>query len=143
MRTRSNTTSCEMGKVEFKSRDLGSDRCYRFLIFAFAMIWICGCSSKSDIERVAPAAQPVATDSSAAAKVPDTAKPEPPAASPANNTPTSATAPAAGPQDVRPSGPIQFTDVNSQAGIHFKHNSGAFGQKYLPETMGSGACFID
>jgi enediyne biosynthesis protein E4 len=43
----------------------------------------------------------------------------------------------------RPSGPVQFTDVTSQAGIHFKHNSGAFGKKYLPETMGSGACFLD
>ena len=43
----------------------------------------------------------------------------------------------------RPSGPIEFTDVTAQAGIHFKHNSGAFGKKYLPETMGSGACFLD
>jgi enediyne biosynthesis protein E4 len=34
-------------------------------------------------------------------------------------------------------------DVTAQAGIHFKHNSGAFGKKYLPETMGSGVCFID
>ena len=43
----------------------------------------------------------------------------------------------------RPSGPIEFTDVTSKAGIHFKHNTGAFGKKYLPETMGSGACFLD
>src|SRR5579864_4116901 len=43
----------------------------------------------------------------------------------------------------RPSGPIEFADVTAQAGIHFKHNSGAFGKKYLPETMGSGVCFID
>jgi enediyne biosynthesis protein E4 len=43
----------------------------------------------------------------------------------------------------RPSGPIQFIDVTAQAGISFKHNNGAFGKKYLPETMGSGACFID
>ena len=43
----------------------------------------------------------------------------------------------------RPSGAIQFTDVTAQAGIHFKHNSGAFGKKYLPETMGSGVCFLD
>jgi hypothetical protein len=33
--------------------------------------------------------------------------------------------------------------VTAQAGIHFKHNSGGFGKKYLPETMGSGACFLD
>jgi enediyne biosynthesis protein E4 len=44
---------------------------------------------------------------------------------------------------VRSSGPIEFTDVTEQAGIHFKHNSGAFGKKYLPETMGSGTCFLD
>jgi hypothetical protein len=43
----------------------------------------------------------------------------------------------------RPSGPIQFTDITAQAGIHFKHNSGAFGKKYLPETMGSGVCVLD
>ena len=30
-----------------------------------------------------------------------------------------------------------------KAGIHFKHNTGAFGKKYLPETMGSGVCFLD
>jgi enediyne biosynthesis protein E4 len=44
---------------------------------------------------------------------------------------------------VRPSGSVGFTDVTAQAGIHFKHNSGAFGKKYLPETMGSGVCFLD
>jgi len=43
----------------------------------------------------------------------------------------------------RYSGPIQFTDVTVLAGIHFKHNSGAFGKKYLPETVGSGCAFID
>jgi enediyne biosynthesis protein E4 len=43
----------------------------------------------------------------------------------------------------RPSGPIEFVDLTEQAGIHFKHNSGAFGKKYLPETMGSGVCFLD
>jgi hypothetical protein len=43
----------------------------------------------------------------------------------------------------RPAGPIEFVDVTAQAGIHFKHHTGAFGKKYLPETMGSGVCFID
>src|ERR1700730_8884170 len=47
------------------------------------------------------------------------------------------------PAKMRPTGPIEFTDVTSQAGMHFKHNSGAFGGKYLPETMGSGVCFLD
>jgi enediyne biosynthesis protein E4 len=36
-----------------------------------------------------------------------------------------------------------FTDVTSTAGIRFRHNSGAFGRKYLPETMGAGAAFFD
>ena len=36
-----------------------------------------------------------------------------------------------------------LTDVTTQAGIAFRHNSGAFGAKYLPETMGPGAAFID
>ena len=38
---------------------------------------------------------------------------------------------------------IQFREVTSQAGIHFLHNNGAFGRKYLPETMGPGVAFID
>ncbi len=36
-----------------------------------------------------------------------------------------------------------FTDVSAPAGIRFKHNSGAFGKKYLPETLGSGVAFLD
>ncbi|MGH9588813.1 MAG: CRTAC1 family protein [Terracidiphilus sp.] len=44
---------------------------------------------------------------------------------------------------IRPSGPIRFTDATAQAGIDFVRTSGAFGKKYLPETMGSGVCFID
>jgi hypothetical protein len=51
--------------------------------------------------------------------------------------------PQANREAARPSGPIEFVDVTAQAGIHFKHTSGAFGKKYLPETMGSGVCFID
>ena len=38
---------------------------------------------------------------------------------------------------------VRFSDVTSAAGIRFRHNSGAFGKKYLPETMGSGAAFLD
>jgi enediyne biosynthesis protein E4 len=36
-----------------------------------------------------------------------------------------------------------FTDVTAAAGIRFKHNSGAFGKKYMPETLGSGCAFLD
>jgi hypothetical protein len=46
-------------------------------------------------------------------------------------------------ETARPSGPIRFTDITAQAGIHFRHSSGAFGKKYLPETMGSGVCVLD
>jgi enediyne biosynthesis protein E4 len=42
-----------------------------------------------------------------------------------------------------PAQQIHFRDITSQAGIHFVHNNGAFGKKYLPETMGSGCAFID
>ena len=38
---------------------------------------------------------------------------------------------------------ITFRDVTRRAGIHFLHNNGAFGKKYLPETMGPGVAFID
>jgi len=38
---------------------------------------------------------------------------------------------------------FRFTDVTSQAGIQFQHNSGAFGGKFLPETLGSGCAFLD
>lgn len=36
-----------------------------------------------------------------------------------------------------------YVNIAPQAGIHFIHNTGAFGKKYLPETMGSGCAFID
>jgi enediyne biosynthesis protein E4 len=37
----------------------------------------------------------------------------------------------------------QFADVTATAGIHFRHTSGAFGKKYLPETLGAGVAFLD
>jgi len=41
------------------------------------------------------------------------------------------------------SGGIKFEDVTASAGIRFTHNNGAFGKKWLPETMGSGVAFLD
>jgi enediyne biosynthesis protein E4 len=38
---------------------------------------------------------------------------------------------------------FRFVDVTAQAGIHFQHNSGAYGGKLLPETLGSGCAFLD
>ncbi len=36
-----------------------------------------------------------------------------------------------------------FTNVTQSSGIHFVHNSGAAGKRYLPETLGAGVAFID
>ena len=38
---------------------------------------------------------------------------------------------------------FRFTNVTASAGIQFQHNSGAFGGKFLPETLGSGCAFLD
>lgn len=38
---------------------------------------------------------------------------------------------------------ITFRDITAQAGIRFTHNNGAFGKKWLPETMGPGCALID
>ncbi|HEV2177062.1 MAG TPA: CRTAC1 family protein [Terriglobia bacterium] len=38
---------------------------------------------------------------------------------------------------------VRFVDITRQSGINFIHNTGAFGKKYLPETMGAGCTFID
>lgn len=38
---------------------------------------------------------------------------------------------------------FRFADVTTAAGIEFQHNSGAYGGKLLPETLGSGCAFLD
>jgi hypothetical protein len=38
---------------------------------------------------------------------------------------------------------FSLADVTAAAGIDFHHNSGAFGAKYLPETLGPGCAFLD
>ncbi len=38
---------------------------------------------------------------------------------------------------------MRFVDVTAGAGINFRHNSGAQGAKWLPETLGSGCAFLD
>ncbi len=38
---------------------------------------------------------------------------------------------------------FRLTNVTASSGIQFQHNSGAFGGKYLPETLGSGCAFLD
>lgn len=64
-----------------------------------------------------------------------------PAAGPAKVT--SLTAPVA-PQRTAAEIPLApFTDVTKEAGITYVHNSGAYGDKLLPETMGGGVAFVD
>jgi hypothetical protein len=38
---------------------------------------------------------------------------------------------------------IPFTDISAAAGIDFVHVNGAYGDKLIPETMGSGLAFFD
>ena len=38
---------------------------------------------------------------------------------------------------------LRLADVTAAAGLQFRHNSGAFGGKLLPETMGAGCAFLD
>jgi hypothetical protein len=98
------------------------------LFFLTLAVLVAGCEQK-----------PVSETSPAPASVKATPRPDVPA--PAQPPPI--VAPQTEAAKATPSGPIEFVDVTAQAGIHFKHNSGAFGKKYLPETMGSGVCFID
>jgi enediyne biosynthesis protein E4 len=39
--------------------------------------------------------------------------------------------------------PIKFTDVSGPSNIHFEHNTGGAGKKWLPETLGPGCAFFD
>ncbi len=46
--------------------------------------------------------------------------------------------------DNKPGAPgFRLVDVTRKAGITFTHNNGAFGKKYLPETLGPGCAFLD
>lgn len=64
-----------------------------------------------------------------------------PAAGPAKVT--SLTAPVAPARAAAEMPAVNFKDITKEAGITFVHNSGAYGDKLLPETMGSGAAFFD
>jgi enediyne biosynthesis protein E4 len=55
----------------------------------------------------------------------------------------SSPSPAASVTPTPPLTPVEFTDVTQEAGIRFRHNNGAYGKKYLPETTGSGCAFLD
>ena len=38
---------------------------------------------------------------------------------------------------------LRLTEITRDAGIEFEHVTGAFGEKWMPETLGSGAAFFD
>ncbi|PYX17213.1 MAG: CRTAC1 family protein [Acidobacteria bacterium] len=38
---------------------------------------------------------------------------------------------------------FKLVDVTARAGLQFRHNSGAYGGKLLPETLGAGCAFLD
>ena len=48
-----------------------------------------------------------------------------------------------GAQSQPPSLQFGLVDVTKAAGIAFTHQNGAFGKKYLPETLGAGVAFLD
>ncbi|MFN0086830.1 MAG: CRTAC1 family protein [Blastocatellia bacterium] len=73
----------------------------------------------------APAAEAPATPAVAGATVEPAVSPSPTATIPAELK------------------PVEFSDVTALAGIRFRHNNGAYGRKYLPETTGSGCAFLD
>jgi len=56
---------------------------------------------------------------------------------------TTAVAPAWAFANLASSVGFRLADVTSAAGIQFRHNSGAYGGKLLPETLGSGCAFLD
>lgn len=39
--------------------------------------------------------------------------------------------------------PVTFTDITTAAGIAFTHTNGAYGEKLIPEAIGSGVAFLD
>ena len=39
--------------------------------------------------------------------------------------------------------PFRLADVTASSGLDFRHNSGAYGGKLLPETLGAGCAFLD
>ena len=118
-------------------RGFSALRSPRRLVLSLAMSLLAiGCGHKA-VEDT----QPASTSAQPSPPAPATGAPSSPAAT--SPSPSPDAAPHLDSRTVRPSGPIQFVDVTAQAGIHFKHNTGAFGKKYLPETIGSGVCFID
>ncbi len=54
-----------------------------------------------------------------------------------------ASAAVAGTLAIAAAGGPAFREMTVESGVAFLHHNGAFGKKYLPETMGSGVAFVD
>jgi len=53
------------------------------------------------------------------------------------------TAAASSPLIAQSSPGFRLADVTASAGLAFRHNNGAYGSKFLPETLGPGCAFLD
>src|SRR5262245_35876218 len=100
--------------------------------FGFTLLFLCSlisaaCLNKESAPPVAPTNASTQASTTAASPV-------------ASTTPgTAATLPPI-PEKLAD---VTFTDVTAPAGIRFRHNNGASGNKYLPETTGSGCAWLD
>ncbi|MBS1786380.1 MAG: CRTAC1 family protein [Acidobacteria bacterium] len=97
----------------------------RSVLLLLASFFIAACQQPTTQTTPTPTPAPVATEAS-----PETA---------ASPSPLAATLPPLPDKFA----PVEFTDITAQAGIKFRHNNGAYGKKYLPETTGSGCAFLD
>ncbi|HEX9733564.1 MAG TPA: CRTAC1 family protein [Thermoanaerobaculia bacterium] len=91
--------------------------------FWLALAWLAACGGRLSEVATEGAGEPAA--------VPALAAPEA-----AEATPAPANVPAV-PATVR------FIDVTAGSGLSWEHNNGAFGQRWLPETMGPGVVLFD
>jgi enediyne biosynthesis protein E4 len=85
--------------------------------------------------EAAAALQPAAADEARMPVPPPAPLPTPPA--------TAEAAPAEAPAAAPAPGERRFLDVTAQSGVRFTHNTGAFGQSWLPEALGPGVIVFD
>jgi hypothetical protein len=110
--------ACPFNRVAWRAKKSTEWRLSPALVLLL-LVGLSGCHSRADRERA------------------ETSRPEESAVAPAQEAGATAA------EKPLPPKPIRFVDVTDQAGIRFRHVTGAFGKKYLPETMGSGCAFLD
>ncbi len=109
-----------------------------------------GCGNPAAEDRAATAAaaaapaSPAANPGAAAPSATPAPGETPAPGSVAGQTPAAGETPLPAGAPSRTSGPPpKFVDRTAAAGIRFSHNNGAFGQRWLPETMGPGVIVLD